>query len=126
MSHNCIFQNFLKNKNIHQYSRFTEKSPTTVEKVMERIRNLKKRPVLEKANADWLTELPIVDKTYNETVHRSIKLIPTQAFEKSNKKEFYSNFQDKRQKKQNPKLGDLIRTSDIRSVFSKGDITKFS
>ena len=42
-------------------------------------------------------------------------------------KNVYSNLEDRRVRQQ-PKieLGDLVRTSDIRSVFSKGDSTNYS
>ena len=54
-------------------------------------------------------------------------MTPNQANKKSNEKLVYSNFQDKR-KKLNPKykLGQLVRTADIKRVFSKGDSTNYS
>ena len=54
-------------------------------------------------------------------------MTPFQASKKSNEKLVYSNFSDKRVK-QRPKyrLGELVRTSDIRSVSSKGDSTNYS
>ena len=39
---NSIFQNFLKSKNIHHYSRFTNKGPSIAERVIRTIRNLLK------------------------------------------------------------------------------------
>ena len=57
----------------------------------------------------------------------STKMTPIQASKKSNEKEVYSNLQNKR-KKLNPKfnLGQLVRTADIKRVFSKGDSTNYS
>ena len=54
-------------------------------------------------------------------------MTPNQASKKSNEKLVNSNLQDRRQK-QRPKfkLGDLVRTSDIRRVFSKVDSTNYS
>ena len=40
--YNSIFQNFLKTKKIHRYSRFTDKGPSIAERVIRPIRNLKK------------------------------------------------------------------------------------
>ena len=52
---------------------------------------------------------------------------PIDASEKSNEKEVYSNLKDDREKQTpNYKLGQLVRTSDIRRVFSKGDSTNWS
>ena len=55
------------------------------------------------------------------------KLTLIQASMKKNEKKLFVNIKDKRQKeKPNFKTGDLDRTSDIRSVFSKGDSTNYS
>ena len=91
------------------------------------MRNLLKKPVFLAGNADWLSELPSVVKKYNNTSHNSIKMTPVQASKKLNEKLVYSNLQDKREKL-NPKykLGQLVRTADIKKVFSKGDSTNYS
>ena len=125
--YNSTFQNFLKSKNIHHYSRYKDKGPSIAERVIRTIRNLLKKPVFEKGNANWLSELPSVIKQYNNTIHHSMKMTPIQASKKSNQKLVYSNLQDKR-KILNPKykLGQLVRTADIKRVFSKGDSTNWS
>ena len=86
-----------------------------------------KKPVFEKGSADWLSELPSIIKQYNNTIHHSTKMTPVQASKKANEKLVYSNLQDKR-RKLNPKykLGHLVRTADIKRVFSKGDSTNWS
>ena len=125
--YNNIFQNFIKNKNIQHYSRYTDKGPSIAERVIRTIRNLLKKPVFEKGNADWLSELPSVIKEYNNSIHSSTKMTPIQASKKSNEKEVYSNLQDRRIKQQPKfKLGQLVRTADIKRVFSKGDSTNWS
>ena len=84
--YNSIFQNFLKSKNIQLYSRFTDKGPSIAERVIRTMRNLLEKPVFEKRNADWLSELPSVIKKYNSSVHNSTKMTPIQASKKSNEK----------------------------------------
>ena len=125
--YNSIFQNFLKGKNIHHYSRFTDKGPSIAERVIRFIRSLIKKPIFEKGRAHWLSELPSVVKQYNNSIHSSIKMTPNQASKKSNEKTVFDNLRDNRQK-QRPKfkLGQLVRVRDIRRVFSKGDSTNFS
>ena len=125
--YNSILQNFLRNKKIQQYSRYTDKSPSNAERVIKTIRNLLMKRVFEKGKADWLSELPSVIKQYNNTTHHSTKMTPVQASRKANEKLVYSNIQDKR-RKFNPKckLGQLVRTADIKRVFSKGDSTNYS
>ena len=52
---------------------------------------------------------------------------PNQASEKSNEKKVYSNLQDQRVRHQPKfKIGQLVRTADIKKVFSKGDSTSWS
>ena len=50
--YNSFFQSFLIIKNIHHYSRFTDKGPSTAERVIRTIRNLLKEPVFLTSNAD--------------------------------------------------------------------------
>ena len=79
------FSKFLKIKNIQHFSRFTDKGPSIVERVIRTIRNLIKKPVVEKGNADWLFEVPSVIKKYN-SVHCSIKMTPVQESKKLKEK----------------------------------------
>ena len=125
--YNSIFQNLLKSKNIQHYSRYTDKGPSIAERVIRTIRNLLKKPVFLAGNADWVSELPSVIKQYNNTFHHSIKMKPIDASKKSNEKLVYNNLKDDRDK-QLPKykLGQLVRTADIKRVFSKGDSTNWS
>ena len=125
--YNSIFQNFSKVKNIHHFSRYTEKGPSISERAIRTIRNLLKKPVFLKGDADWLYELPSVIKKYKTTIHHSIKITPIQASKKINEKEVYSNLKNDREK-QRPKFqpGQLVRTADIKRVFSKRDSTNYS
>ena len=83
-----------------------------------------KKPIFLAGNADWLSELSAVVNKYNNTIHHSIKMTPNQDSKKSNEREVYSNLQDRRIKQQpNFKLGQLVRTADIKKVSSKGDST---
>ena len=86
--YNSTFQNLLKSKKIHLYSRYTDKSPSVCERVIRTIRNLLKKPIFLASNADWLSELPSVVKQYNNTIHSSIKMTPIQASKKSNEKKY--------------------------------------
>ena len=125
--YNKIFQKFLKSKNIHLYSRFTDKGPLIAERVIRTIRNLLEKLVFLAGNADWLSELPSCIKKYNNSYHITIEMTPNQAFEKRNGKKVFSNLKSSREiQKPNFKLGQLVRTADIKRVFSKGDSTNYS
>ena len=65
--YNGILQNFLKSRNIRHYSRFTDKSPSIVERVIKTLRNLMKKPVVLAGNADWLFELPLNTKKQHKS-----------------------------------------------------------
>ena len=125
--YNSIVQNFLKSKNIQHYSRYTDKGPSMAERVIRTVRNLLKKPVFEKGKANWVSELPSVIKQYNNKYHHSIKMKPIDASKKSNQKLVYNNLKDDREaRKPEFKLGDSVRTADIKKVFSKGDSTNWS
>ena len=124
---NKIFSELLINHNIKRYSRNTALGAVFAERFNRTIRKLLKKPVFEKGNADWLSELQSVIKKYNNTIHHSTKMTPIQASKKSNERKVYTNLQDSRDKqKPKYKLGQLVCTADIKRVFSKGDSTKYS
>ena len=89
--YNSTFQNILKVNNINHHSRFTDKGPSIAERIVRTIRNLIRKPVFLKVNADWLSELPSVIRQYNSTIHSSTKMTPSQATKKYNEKLVYSN-----------------------------------
>ena len=124
---NKIFKEFLNNHNIKRHSWNTAIGGVFAERFIRTIRNLLKKPVFLAGNADWITELPSVTKQYNNTIHSSTKMKPIDASKKSNEKLVYTNLQDRRVKQQTKyKLGQLVRTADIKRFFSKGDSTNYS
>ena len=125
--YNSIFQKFSRTKNIHHDSRFTDEGPSIAERVTKTLRKLLKKPVFLAGNADWSIKLQSVVKKCNKTIHSSTKMEPVDAYKKSNEKLVYSNLRDDRDI-QTPKfkLGQLIRTADIKLVFSEGDSTNYS
>ena len=117
----------MKAKDIQHYSRFTDKGPSIAERVIRTTRNFLKKPVFLAGNADLLSELPSVVKKYNNTIHHSTIMTPVQASKKTNEKPVYSNLRDDRVKqKPKYKLGQLVRSADIKRVFVKGDSTNKS
>ena len=118
----------MKVKNSQYYSRYTDRGPSIVERVNITIRYLLRKPVFEKGKADLITELPSGIKQYNnKTTHSSTKMSPIQASEKSNERIVYNNLKDNREfRKPKVNLGQLVRTAEIRRVFSEGDSTNYS
>ena len=117
----------MKTKNNNQYSRFTDKGPNIAERVLRTIRNLIKKPVFQKRNADWLCELTFISRQNNNTKHNSTGMKPIDASKKIDEKIRYSNLQYRRVRQQpKSKLGQIVRTADIKRVFEKSDSTNFS
>ena len=110
----------MKSKKIQHFSRFTDKGTNIAERVITTTKNLMKKPIFLKGNADWFSELPSVLTPYNTTIHSSTKLKPIDASKKSNEKMLFNNLKDRRQK-HIPKiiLGQLVRTADVKSVLAR-------
>ena len=122
--YNNIFQDFL-NKN-----KISNNIPETVHMVLflpNALRNLPKKIVFEQGDAELIDVLPTITKQYNNRILSSIKLTPIPASLKKNEGYVYNNLLDKR-KKITPKfqINDLVRTADIKKIFSKGDTTNWS
>ena len=125
--YNNIFQDFLNKNNIKLYSRNSSYGAVFAERFNRTIRDLLKKIVFERGDANWIDVLPTITKQYNNRIHSSTKLTPIQASLKKNEGFVYKNLLDKR-KKIEPKfqLNDLVRTADLKKTFSKGDTTNWS
>ena len=125
--YNNIFQDFLNKNNIKLYSRNSSYGAVFAEKFNRTIRDLLKKIVFENGDANWIDVLPTITKQYNNRIHSSTKLTPIQGSVKKNESFVYKNLLDKRKKiKPQYEIGDLIRTADLRKMFSKGDTTNWS
>ena len=125
--YNNFFQDFLNKNNIKLYSRNSSYGAVFAERFNRTIRDLLKKIVFENGDANWIDVLPVITKQYNNRINSSTKLSPKDASLKKNEGFVYRNLLDKR-KKVKPKyeIGDLIRTSDLKKTFSKGDTTHWS
>ena len=125
--YNKIFQDFPNKNTIKLYSRNSSYGAVFAERFNKTIRDLLKRTVFEKGDANWIDILPTITKQYNNRVHSSTKLTPIQASLKKNEGFVYKNLIDKRNKiKPKFQLNDLVRTADLKKTFSKGDTTNWS
>ena len=125
--YNNIFQDFLSKNNIKLSSRNSSYGAVFAERFNRTIRDLLKRPVFEKRDGNWIDILPKITKQFNNRIHSSTKLTPTQASLKKNEGYVYKNLLDKRKKiKPKYEIGDLVRTADLKKTFSKGDTTNWS
>ena len=122
-----ICQNFFKIKNIKPYARNSSFGAFFAEHFNKGIRNLPKKFVCGRGDADWIDVLPILTKQYNNRIHSSSKLNRIQASLKENEGFVCYNLLDKRKKiKPKSQVNDLVRTADSKRTFSKGDTTNWS
>ena len=125
--YNNIFQDFLNNNDIKHYSRNSSYGAVFAERFNRTIRDLLKKIVFERGDANWIDVLPTITKQYNNRIHSSTKLSPKDASLKKNEAVVYKNLLDKR-KKVKPKfqINDFVRTADLKKTFSKSDTTNWS
>ena len=99
----------MKLKSIRHYSRFNDKGPSMAERIIRTVINLLKKPLFEKENVDWLSELPSVIKRYNNKNLNSTKLKPTEASKNIKEKVVYNTLKDNREvQKPKLRLGQLV------------------
>ena len=125
--YNNIFQDFLNKNNINLYSRNSSYGAVFAERFNRTIRDLLKKPVFEKGDGNCIDILATITNQYNNKVHSSTKLTPTQASLKKNEGYVYKNLLDKRKQiKPKYEIGDLVGTADLKKTFSKGDTSNWS
>ena len=125
--YNNIFQDFLNENNIKHYSRNSSYGAVFAERFNRTIRDLLKKIVFEQGDGNWIDILQTITKQYNNRIHSSTRLTPIQASLKKNEGYVYRNLLDKRDKiKPKYKIGDLVRTADLKRTFSKSDTTNWS
>ena len=126
--YNNIFQDFLNKNYIKLYSsRNSSFGAVFAERFNRTIRDLLKKVVFEKGDANWIDVLPTITKQYNNRVHSSTKLTPIQASLKKNEGFVYRNLLDKRKKIQ-PKfqINNFLRVARLKKTFLKGDTNNWS
>ena len=122
-----IFQDFLNKNNIKIYSRNSSYGAVFAERFIRTIRDLLKKIVFEQGVANWIDILPTITKQYNNRTHSSTKLTPIHHSLKKNEGYVYKNILDQRTKiKPKYEIGNLVRTADLKKMFSKGDTTNWS
>ena len=122
-----FFKNFLKIRKRQHYSRFIDKDPSNAEKVFKTMRYLPKNQFVYKGTLIGYLIYHLLLKPITILFEAQLKSLPLQFFKKLIKK--YSSLTSRtrwRTQKPKNKLGDLVSTSDCRSVFREGDSSKKS
>ena len=79
-----IFTNLLNENKIERYSIYSSLGVFFAELFDRIIRDLLKKPVFEKGDANWIDVLPRITKEYNNRIHSTFKITPIRASLKKN------------------------------------------
>lgn len=123
--YNRYVQSLLKKYNVKHYSTYSEKKASIVERFNRTLKTHMYRAFSEQGHYRWLDILPILVKSYNDTVHRTIGMKPNQVNDSNEHlvlKRIRKNTAPKHVAKKAPKFkaGDRVRISKHKMTFAKG------
>lgn len=123
------FKKLMKNFKITMYSTGSKIKASIVERVNRTIKTILFREFSIQGSYKWVDILQDIIKRYNNSYHRTIKMIPSQV---SPNDESYllsihnSNQTNRKIGKIKFKVGDVVRISKIKAIFEKGYIPNWS
>ena len=110
----------MKKYNINHYATFSDLKASIVERLNRTIKERMWKEFTAKGNYEWLTILPNIVKSYNNTVHSTIGMKPKDV-KRKNVKEILDRVGRKEVRtKAKFKVGDSVRISKYKRVFTKG------
>ncbi len=123
--YNSQVRGFLKSNNIELFSVKSQFKAALVERFNRTIKSkLWKYFTYNQQQYRWLEVLPQLVQSYNNNIHRVIKMTPNEAFKKKNEnKVFITLYGGKRRwpkKKPKYQIGTYVRISKIKRTFEKG------
>ena len=119
---NNKFKNFLKNNDIEMYSTHNEGKSVVAERFIKTLKNKIYKHMTTIGKNIYFNVLDDIVKNYNNTIHNSIKM-KTKDVKNDNLTEYIEEFN-----KKNPKfkIGDHVRVSKYKNIFSKGYLRNWS
>ena len=115
--YNNLFKRFLKINNIKIYSTYNDRKSVVAERFIRTLKNkiFKHMTAILKNLLDFDVLDDIINK-YNNTVHRTIKMKPTEVTSDS----YVEYNEDSNKKDPKLKIGDRVRISKYKNIFAKG------
>lgn len=121
--YNSEFKALMKKYNINHYSTYSNMKACIAERFIRTLKSLLFREFSARGSYKWLQLLPSLIEIYNNRVHRTTKLKPSQV----NINTLISSFNYKKQVlTPKYKIGDFVRVSKHRTVFQKGYLPSWS
>ena len=118
------FQTVLKKYNIQHYYTYSDKKASIVERWNRTLKGRMYRSFTERNSLNWIDTLPQLVSEYNDTKHRTIGRKPIKVT-KENENEVWHYIRRNRSSRKSSvkkkfKLGDIVRVSRVKSIFTKG------
>lgn len=126
--YNKYFKKLLSDHKIHLYSTFSDKKASIVERVIRTIKTNLWKLFSFRGNYKYIDILNQVISTYNNTIHRTIKMKPSDV-NSSNEKlllDTVYNYKYSNKEKQKFHIGNYVRISKNRQIFYKAYQTNWS
>lgn len=117
--YNKNFKKMLEAYGILMYSTHSDKKASIVERVQRTLRNRLGKIWTRNKNKRWVDVLPKITSSYNNSIHRSIKMRPINVKPKHTKDILTRLYPIETTKKRKIKAGDLVRITVFRRTFRK-------
>ena len=124
--YNENFQRLLKQNNIKHYSTYSNMKASIVERFNRTLKSTMWKYFSAASTYKWTDKLQDFVDSYNNTIHRTIKMKPKDV---TNKTDLSKVFEIKKVLKSRPpkfKVGDYVRINKYKHVFEKGYTTNWS
>lgn len=116
--YNSIFQSLMEKHKIKLYSTYSNLKASIIERFNRTLKTNMWRRFSLNGSFKWLDMLPELIDTYNNTVHRTIKMKPKDV---TSRDQIIDRFKSVvKKKKPKFKVGDKVRVSKAKHVFEKG------
>lgn len=119
--YNKDFNLLMKKHSVNHYSVFSTKKACIVERFIRTIKSMMYKHFSLHGNYKWLKVLPILIDKYNNQYHRTIKMKPAKVNVGNEQEILHTSYNHiKMIDKQKFKVGDAVRISKFRTIFTRG------
>jgi hypothetical protein len=128
--YNKTFESLLKKYNIVLYSTYSNNKSVVVERFNRTLKTSMFKMFTKNNNRIWVDILPQLIDDYNNKIHSTIGMSPTDALKMINYETVLENTLKARprliRKKPKFKIGDVVRVSRVKNIFEHGYIANWS
>ena len=133
--YNFMFQNMLSALNVQMYSTYSEKKASIVERVQRTIRSRLFKAFTGQGNQKWVDVISKLVESYNNSVHRTIKMRPNDVKLKHTKlilnriylnEKYRDTIYREKYRKKLLKVGERVRIVKERKLFDKEALQKWT